>query len=207
MAFPLVLKEYKVYDQLLKLYEPDINAIMDSYHQGFIPFPYWSQVWPAALALAGFLSHHPHYTRGKQVLELAAGLGLPALVAAGNAAFVIAGDYEPEAISVMQQTATLNGLQNMHIQLLDWYALPACLTADVLLLSDVSYNAALFEVQEKVIRQFLQQGTVVIISTPQRLVAKAAILPLLSFCNHQQEITVLHNKAAVPVTVMVLRQN
>ena len=139
------------------------------------------------------------------MLELAAGLGLPAVTAARNAIAVIAGDYQPEAIRAMQETIARNGLQNMQVQLLDWYAMPNGLVAEVLLLSDVSYDTALFDIQEKYIRQMLQQGSTVIISTPQRLVAKEAILPLLSFCNYQEEILVHPNKAAVPVTVMVLR--
>lgn len=204
MTFPLLLQQYELENDKVNLYVPDRNAIMDAYQQGLISFPYWSQVWPASIALSRFLIHHLHYIQGKKVLELAAGLGLPSVIAARKAAFVIASDYQPEAVRAMQETVKCNHLQNMQVQLLDWYALPDKLVTDVLLLSDVSYDTALFDIQEKWIRKLLQQGSTVIISTPQRLVARDAILPLLSFCDHQVELLVEHNEAVVPVTVMVL---
>ena len=206
MAFPLFLKAYHILEQPVNLFEPDRNTIMDSYYNGLIPFPYWSQVWPAAVALARFLSSHHHYTRDKHVLELAAGLGLPSVVAAQNAASVVASDYAAEAVRAMKLTIEYNSLQNMQVQLLDWYTLPANLSADVLLLSDVNYDATLFTIQEKAIRRFLQQDTVVIISTPQRLIAKEAIMPLVSFCAHQEEMVIVHRGTVVMITVMVLQQ-
>lgn len=207
MDFPLLLKEYFIGAKLIHLFEPDRAIVINNYQNGHIAFPYWSQVWPAAIGLSRFIINHPHYTQGKHVLELAAGLGLPSIVAAANAASVVASDYEEEALSAIQKSTEFNHLQNLQVQLLNWYALPANLFADILLLSDVSYDAALFSVQEKVIHNFLQQGTVVIMSTPQRLIAKKALMPLHSFCIHQEEIVVLHNGAEVIITIMVMQQN
>lgn len=189
------------------MFEPDKEMVADYYSKGLISFPYWSQVWPSAIALARFLMQHSHFMQHKQVLELAAGLGLPAVVAARYASSVVASDYAPEAVAAMQQTVAYNLLQNVQVQLLDWTHLPADLTADVLLLSDVSYDASLFAIQEKVVRAFLKRKTTVIISTPQRLIAKEAIAPLLPFCVHQEEVTVLHYAKEVAITVMVLRHH
>ena len=205
MAFSLLLKEYLVHDQTVALFEPDKNVILDSYRNGLIAFPFWSQVWPAAIALSRFIINHPHYTQDKHVLELAAGLGLPSVVAAQNAASVVASDYVEEALLAIQKSADYNHLQNLQVQLLNWHTLPANIYADLLLLSDVSYDTTLFAVQEKAIYHFLEQGTIVILSTPQRLVAKEAIMPLTSFCNHQEEIVIANNHAAVVITVMVLQ--
>lgn len=207
MPFPLLLKKIIIQDQSITLFEPEMATVMNSYNTGQITFPYWSKVWPAAIGLARFLIHHPCYIRGKKVVELAAGLGLPAVVATQHATFVIASDYMDEAVTAMQQTVAYNHLQNMQVQLLDWYTLPADLTTDILLLSDVSYDTTLFAVQEKVITKFLQQGTTVIISTPQRLMAKEAIMPLLSFCRHREELVVTQNGATVMISIMVLYNN
>lgn len=46
-----------------------------------LPFPYWARLWPASIALSEFIINHENYSRNKTVLELAAGVGLPALVA------------------------------------------------------------------------------------------------------------------------------
>jgi predicted nicotinamide N-methyase len=206
MAFSLSLKHYVIGGQNVALYEPDKEAIAASYQKGEIAFPYWSQVWPAAIALSQFVIHHPPYIAGKKVLELAAGLGLPSIVAAQYATSVLASDYAEEALLSVRKTIEHHQLQNVHAQLLDWDYLPADLTTEVLLLSDVSYDAALFSVQEKIIRQFLASGTTVIISTPQRLIAKEAIAPLLVFCTHQEEIILMHNGKEVATTVIVLQK-
>lgn len=206
MSFPLLLKEYLIEDQPISLFEPAKEAITNSYRSGEIDFPYWSQVWPAAIGMAQFLSRYAGYIANKKVLELGAGLGLPAIVASYHAAAVITSDYVPEAVAAMQQTVVYHQLQNVAVRLLDWTALPDNLTADVLLLSDVSYDAQLFALQEKLIRQFLQTGTTVIISTPQRLSAREALIPLLSFCKQQEEMLIIQQQQEVTISIFVLQQ-
>jgi methyltransferase-like protein 23 len=206
MAFPLQLKEYTIHDAIISLYEPDKEAVAESYQKGEILFPYWSQVWPAAIALARFIAQYPHFISNKKVVELAAGLGLPSFVAASHAASVLISDYAPNAVLCMQKTVAYHKLQNVHVQLLDWTALPEDLSAGVLLLSDVSYDTSLFAIQEKIVRQFLAQGTTVIISTPQRLVAKEAIAPMLELCTYQEEIRVIHAEKEIATTILVLEQ-
>lgn len=204
MLFPLQLKQYTIQGKPVEVFAPDAKAVHDAYKNGCIPFPYWSQVWPAAIGLSEFLLRHPHYTQNKKVVELAAGIGLPSMVAARNATAVICSDYLPEAIQTAQQSAEHNGLHNLSVRLLDWNELPEDVEADVLLLSDVNYDPVVFEVQQKMIRSFLQKGTVVILCTPQRLMAKNFITPLLSFCALQEEIKLDHQGKEVAVTIIVL---
>jgi predicted nicotinamide N-methyase len=205
MPFPLLLTTYTVEEVAISLFAPDMAVVAESHRKGEIPFPYWAQVWPAAVALSQFIIRHPHYTQDKGVLELGAGLGLPSMVAARCAAAVLASDYAEEAVHAMRQTVMHNHLHNIQVRLLNWTALPPDLTTDVLLLSDVSYDASLFSIQEKLMRQFLAAGTTILLSTPQRLVAKQAIIPLLPFCIHQEEMVVLHGSKEVMVTVLVLQ--
>ena len=207
MDFTLQLVNYVVEEQCYKLFEPDKEAVTASYHNGDIAFPYWSQVWPAAIGLAQFILQNPRYIVGKKVLELAAGLGLPSLVAAATgAAWVITSDYVAAAVAAMQQTITYHHVQNFEVRLLDWTALPNDLTAEVLLLSDVNYDEQLFSLQEKTISRFLQSGTTVIISTPQRLIAKQAIQSLLPFCRHQAELSVFHQQQAIAISLFILKK-
>ncbi len=162
-------------------------------------FPYWAKIWPAAKALTQFLADHPLLLKNKQVLELAAGIGLPSLLAAQIAQQVTCTDYVQEPLAYATEAA--KHYANFTTAVLNWNSLPKDLSADVLLLSDVNYEPAAFERLQQVIHQFLQEGATVIISTPQRLMAKSFINTLQRYCTHQQEI----NADAVYCTVMVLQ--
>ena len=168
-------------------------------------FPYWAQVWPAAIALAQFVVNHPKYTKNKTVLELAAGLGLPSLAAAPLAKNVACTDYITTAVEVAQQSANYNGFDNVQCYTLDWNALPHDLETEVLLLSDVNYEPQQFEVLYNVMQRFLQKGTTILLSTPQRLMAKPFILQLLPFCVVQQQAYVQQPKEEVAITILVLQ--
>lgn len=190
---------------------PRLKAVQQLYRQQkaadvATPFPYWAQIWPAALALGTYLVQNPQTVKGKNVLEIAAGLGLPSLVAARFASSVTCTDYIAAAVHAAQQSAQHNGLINMHCQQLDWYHLPQHIHADVLLLSDVNYEPQAFEVLYQLLQTFLQKGSTVLLSTPQRLMAKPFISRLLPWCVAQQQVEVPMAQQAVPVSVMVLSQ-
>lgn len=185
---------------------PDAVAVKAAFQNGLISDPYWSQVWPAAKALAGFLVHHPDYAKAKSVVEFGAGLGLPSLVAARCATNVLCTDYVPDAVAIARQSAAHLHLQNFRAEVLDWQQLPSSLAADVLLLSDVNYEPVAFAALQSIIAAFLQKGTTVLLSTPQRLMAKEFVLPLLKHCVQQEEVTVWHQEDNVNITVMVLEK-
>jgi predicted nicotinamide N-methyase len=168
-------------------------------------FQYWAKLWPSAIALSRYIAEHPDYIAGKQVVELAAGLGLPGIVAAHMAESVIISDYMPEAIAMARSTAALNGLSNVRCRLLDWKRLPADLAAEVLLLSDVNYEPADFEELFNVLTAFLRKGATILLSTPQRLMAKSFIGSLLPYCIAQDEQEIPGSPAGTFVSVFVLR--
>ena len=168
------------------------------------PFPYWTQVWPAALAMAEFLTAEPKYIQGKKVVELAAGLGLPSLLAAQWACSVICSDYHPEAVAVMKQSVAKNALSNVSCRVLDWNDLPNDLTAEVLLLSDINYDPSQFDTLYAVLTDFMQKGTRIILSTPQRLMAKPFLEQLLPLSSTQKEISIDYHEKKVPVTLLIL---
>ncbi len=170
------------------------------------PSPYWAQLWPAARALCSFIAEQPQWVQHKKVLELAAGLGLPSLLAAQFADQVICSDYIAEAADIIQRSIEHNGFQNIQSCVLDWNALPHDLTADVLLVSDINYEPAVFETIYNVIEHFLNAGTVILLSTPQRLMAKPFIERLVPFCTLQKEITVKETLPETICTVMLLKK-
>lgn len=194
----------------LELCVPDAGYVQRLYrdqkhHNPQTPFPYWTQVWPAALAMAAFLVRHPVYVQEKKVLELAAGLGLPSLVAAQWASEVQCSDYLPDAVDVMQQSVTRNALTNVTPRVLDWHHLPADLTADVLLVSDINYDPSQFPVLFSVLNDFLAKGTTILLSTPQRLMAKPFVEQLLALSGSREEITVMHHGEKVVISLFVLK--
>lgn len=170
------------------------------------PAPYWAQVWPSAYALCEFIATQPHWLKNKKVLELAAGLGLPSLLAAQLAAQVTCSDYVPEAVELMQESIQENKLENIDALPIDWNHLPNDLSIDVLLLSDINYEPKAFETLFNVIISFLEKGTTILLSTPQRLMAKPFIDRLLPYSKMHEEKTITAVTPAVACSVYVLQQ-
>ena len=193
----------------LELLIPVPSAVKTNYErllqQGYaVPFPYWAQIWPAATALSIFLDNHVDYVFDKHVLELAAGLGLPSLVAAGlGAKQVCVSDQSEEAVQVLQQVINHNRFNNMESRRLDWHQLPDNLHPEVLLLSDINYDPAEFDTLFQVLTRFLQKGTLIILSTPQRLMAKSFINRLMPWCIQQENLQV----SAISFSIYVLKQS
>lgn len=171
-----------------------------------VPAPYWARVWPAAIALCRFIAAHPELVEGKRVLELAAGLGLPGLIASKLAREVIISDYIDEAVALMEASVVANGLRHVTCRKIDWSDLPADLETDVLLLSDINYDPASFDVLFQVLMRFLKQGTTILLTTPQRLMARPFIGRLLPYCMVQQELEVALDDEQAFITVLVLRK-
>jgi predicted nicotinamide N-methyase len=68
--------------------------------------PYWAELWPSGLALAGVVGGLE--LRGVRVVELGAGLGLPSLAAALRGASVLATDWAAEAAELLGLNAGRN---------------------------------------------------------------------------------------------------
>jgi predicted nicotinamide N-methyase len=207
MPFPLELRNIKVGDVSVELFVPDLFAIQQAWKKGMPHFPYWSQVWPSAIAMSQFLLKHPELYKDKQVLEIAAGLGLPSLVIANSARSVLCTDMDAEAVATIQRSVNHQQIKNVTCSTMDWNHLPEGLHPGLLLLSDINYDATQFSVLHGVLQHFLQQGTMVLLSTPQRLIAKSFIEPLLPYSIGQEVFTVAHEKNEVQITVMVLEDH
>ncbi|HVG11603.1 MAG TPA: hypothetical protein VM843_01310 [Flavisolibacter sp.] len=204
MPLPHHTQTFTIGGRQVQLLVPDPLAVQEQFRNGEKPLPYWSQVWPAALGLTAFLARNTTLLHGKNVIELAAGLGLPSMFAAHYAAHVVCSDYLEEATWFIGESAKLNGYTNLETRILNWHHLPPDLEAEVVLLSDVNYEPSEFAVLHEALRQLLLQGVCVILSTPQRLAGRAFILPLLSYCRQQQVVTVPHSGGEVAVNLFVL---
>jgi predicted nicotinamide N-methyase len=102
--------------------------------------PYWAELWPSGLALARHVATLD-LTR-KRVLELGCGLALPSFAAAAAGAHVLATDWAPECIELVELNAAANGL-DIDASVLDWET-PTNLDAeryDLVIAADVLYEA------------------------------------------------------------------
>jgi predicted nicotinamide N-methyase len=103
--------------------------------------PYWAELWPSAHVLAAELAGHD--LRGRRVVELGCGVGLPSVVAALGGADVLATDWYGEALGFVAANAAAAGA-GVATLLVDWSAPPPALLArppaDLVVGADVLYE-------------------------------------------------------------------
>ncbi len=73
--------------------------------------PYWAVAWPGGQLLARWILDHPHFVRGKRVLDVGCGGAIEGLAAAlAGAAQVACLDLDPLAIAAVTLNAEANGV-------------------------------------------------------------------------------------------------
>ncbi len=190
-------------EKTIQLWVPDQIELQSSYQQQeqTTAFPYWAKLWPAAVALSTFILDNPELIKNKVVLELAAGLGLPSLVASEFASSIIYSDYDSQAVAFIEDNIVLNGIQNMVAAEINWTCLPADLSCDLLLLSDINYDPKEFSVLFELIKTFLEKGITILLSTPQRLAGRDFIEQLLPYTVLNKEVW----QEQIPLNILVLK--
>ena len=171
------------------------------------PFPYWAKVWPSAIALHNVLQKHPSLIRDKTLLELGAGIGLPALMIADITKSIIISDYNSEAVELLQKNIAHLQLQNAQAIQLDWNNVPENMKAEVMILSDVNYDPTQFETLTKLIEKFIHKGCAIILSTPQRIMASPFVLALSEFIIADYLEMVDENGVTKEISILVLSKN
>jgi predicted nicotinamide N-methyase len=168
------------------------------------PFPYWAKVWPSAIALLDVLQKHPNWIKDKNVLELGAGIGLPSLMMAGITKSIQISDYNIEAVELLRKNIEHLQLENAEALKLDWNALPEAIHPEVLILSDVNYDPTQFDALISLIEKFILQGSTVILSTPQRIMASPFVLALSTFIIADYVELVDENGVNQEISILVL---
>jgi predicted nicotinamide N-methyase len=129
--------------------------------------PYWAFAWVGGLAISRFLFEHPDEVEGRSVLDMAAGSGLCAIVAARCGAASVHGvDIDPFAEAAVAVNARANGV---HVgfsgcDLLD----SAPPDYDVILAGDVCYEETMASRMVDWLRAAARRGTRVLIGDPGR---------------------------------------
>jgi predicted nicotinamide N-methyase len=138
------------------------------------PIPYWAQPWPSGIALARSLAKQPP-RRGRRVLELGCGLGLPSIVAAREGAMVLATDGCTDAIAYTAHAMWLNGVRG-EVAHVDWNdhgdGLADLGPWDLVVASDVLYTRANVETALRLMPRLLAIGGELRIADPDRAGAR-----------------------------------
>jgi len=150
----------------------DIDQVIDYYVEHHAEnadlIPYYAELWPSALALARHLAAWPGRLSGKTVVELGCGLGLPSLVAASRGARVLATDFHPHNERFLRRNAALNDLPLITYQVVDWNAPPPGLIADLIIGSDLLYEARNVEPLVRCAAALCGPGGIILLADPGR---------------------------------------
>ena len=206
MHFSPLLQTFFINDKAIEIFVPNTLLLKETHNSKNVTSLYWTKVWPSAIGLCIFLQNNLHYIKNKKVLELAAGPGLPGIFCAAYARQVCISDIEPQAVVLIHRSAMHHQLENVNCSVIDWNDLKDVPLPEVLLLSDINYEPSQFEQLLSVIRFFLDNGCTIILSTPQRLMAKSFINQLLLFCKEQAETEVQMEGQKTTVSVFVLKK-
>ncbi|MDP9278537.1 MAG: class I SAM-dependent methyltransferase [Gemmatimonadota bacterium] len=132
--------------------------------------PYWADVWPSSIILAGKLLELDGH--GKTALELGCGVGLSTLAATSAGFDVLATDYYEDALDVTRANVFRNLGMIARTRLVDWRHLPLDLgTFDLIFASDVLYENEYARLLPVLLRGLLTPAGLALIADPGRVAA------------------------------------
>jgi predicted nicotinamide N-methyase len=137
--------------------------------------PYGVMLWPASIALAHDVVGRADALRGKRVLELGAGTGLPGIIAASLGAHVLQIDRSELALHVCALNKERNGVTRSAAREAEWETFHSAERFDFILGSDVLYVTTMHERLRAICDEYLAPGGTVLFSDPFR----AQSLPML----------------------------
>ena len=195
----------------LMLYVPIPEKVKPTYEQrckldATTAFPFWARIWPSSKAMSQFLAIEPEWVRGKKILEVGAGLGLPSFAIAHLAREVIVTDHASEAVALINKNITHLCINNMKSMCLDWNDFPDTISADTILLSDVNYAPGAFGPLLTLIEKLMGEGAVIIIATPERIMAAPFVEALQPFIQRSFLHPVEEMGNALDIRILLIRK-
>lgn len=133
--------------------------------------PYGVALWPSSIALAHELISRADELRGRRVLELGAGTGLPGIVAASLGARVVQTDRDELAMSNCKRNGALNRVEVVEHRLDDWTSWKDAGQYDLIIGSDILYGVELHAHLRRIFESNLAPGGRILLSDPFRAVS------------------------------------
>jgi predicted nicotinamide N-methyase len=139
--------------------------------------PYWAELWPSGIALAGWLVQHRDRLPDGDVLELGCGIGITCAIAAGLGCRVIATDYAPEALTLTRLTTLRHAGREPETARVNWRdastpLLDGTRRFPLILAADVLYERRDIAPLLDVLGRILAPDGVVLLAEPERTPAK-----------------------------------
>jgi predicted nicotinamide N-methyase len=132
--------------------------------------PYWADVWPSSLILAGKLLELRG--RRRKALELGCGVGLSTLAATKAGYDVLSTDYYEDALDVTRANVFRNLGKHARTRLVDWRHFPDDLGQfDLVFASDVLYEKEYAELLPVILDRVLVPDGLALIADPGRIAA------------------------------------
>jgi predicted nicotinamide N-methyase len=203
-VYPLILEQLS---PKISLWIPDTEAVKTQYENLktqdlHVDFPFWAKVWASSKAMVAFLQEEPKWIENKQVLEIGAGIGLPSFIVAQKANSVIISDYNSDAVSLAQKNINHLNITNATATVLDWNDIPSSLFADTILLSDINYNPNDFNSLVDSITRFINMGSTIVLSTPNRITTNPFIDRLGAFVHKTKKYPIDTGETEIAVFIL-----
>lgn len=168
--------------------------------------PYWAWLWSGARLLAAELARGGDL-RGRRVLEIGCGLGLPGLAAAARGADVTFVDAEPAALAFVSTSVAANGLTCATL-VADFFGLDLVPRFDLVLAAEVAYDRARFADLAAVVVRHLAPGGTALLADGYRTDTRGLYRALarLDCAVHAVDVRVVEEGRPIPLRVSAVRQ-
>ena len=165
---PLSLVPVLIGDRQWRIWCVEDQDYLLSFSRSLDHLPYGLLLWESAGALSQRLAEEPSLVEGKRVLELGAGTGLPGLVARSLGACVWQTDQTDDVLNVAALNERENALAGIRRFRADWRDWVEPASFDVILGSDILYDAALYGSIVSILDRSLAPGGKVVLADPGR---------------------------------------
>lgn len=131
-------------------------------------YPFGLMIWESAVVLADVMDERGQQLRGRKILELGCGVGLPGLVAQQQGAHVVQTDHDALALALCRHNAALNRITGVEQFVGDWQDWTHAQRYDLVIGADIIYDTADYEVLEKVFRNTVAPRGEILLTDPMR---------------------------------------
>ena len=165
---PLVVHEIEIGGRDWAIQAVADQSALTARSEEFEHFPFGLLLWDSAPMLAGVLADRPELVAGKTVLELGAGVGVAGLVAAALGGNVRQTDHGREALALCRANAARNAVPRLDWALADWTDWSDGARYDVIIGSDILYEADLYPPLAAIMARNLAPEGRVLLTDPGR---------------------------------------
>jgi predicted nicotinamide N-methyase len=154
--------------ECVETFDAVLDSFAESHPDNTEMIPYFADLWPSAKALSLYVQTRFDSLSGMRVMELGAGLGVPAIVAGMMGGEVTASDFHPDNLPYLRANADLNGIERLSAIQMDWRYPDASQQYDLILGSDLLYEQQQVETLTTCVDRLLRPGGLLLLADPMR---------------------------------------